>query len=397
MFGRPFPLFRVFGFQVKADPSWLVVVVLVVWTLAAATFPQMYRGLAPIAYWIMGVFGAAGLFLSIVLHELGHSLVARRFHVPIRGITLFIFGGVAELDREPPTAWTEFWVAVAGPIVSLLLGVGLLGLWLATRAAGVPAAVVGLLAYLGWINLTLVAFNMIPAFPLDGGRVLRSILWAWNGSLRRATKITSAIGAAFGLVLIGLGVFAVFSGHVYSGIWTALIGMFLRAAAAASYQNMLVRRALEGEPVRRFMTVNPATAPAEITLREFVEEYVYRHHFKMFPIVDADGRLTGCLSIDRVKDVPRDEWDTTIVRQVAEPCSGKNTVRPETDAMQALSRMQRLRTSRLMVTENGRVVGMFSVRDVMKLMELRVELDDRDADEDEPPEPREIERQVGSI
>ncbi|HEX6984619.1 MAG TPA: CBS domain-containing protein, partial [Planctomycetaceae bacterium] len=233
----------------------------------------------------------------------------------------------------------------------------------------------------------------VPAFPLDGGRVLRSILWATKGSLRWATKVTSTLGSAFGLVLIGLGILGILSGSWMGGLWSVLIGMFLRGAAAASYQQLLVRRALEGEPVSRFMTPDPVTAPAGVTLREFVEDYVYRHHFKMFPVVDETGRLIGCLSVDRVKQVPREEWEATTVREVAEGCSRRNTVSPETDAMTALSRMQRLGLSRLMVTQGDRVVGIFSLRDVMKLMALRVELDDHAGPDDEEPRPRDIERE----
>ncbi len=394
MFGKAFPLFRLFGFSVKADPSWLIIVALIVWTLAAFYFPQLVPEQRPQVYWIMGLFGAIGLFGSIVLHELAHSLVARQFNVPIRGITLFIFGGVAELDREPPTAKAEFWVAIAGPIMSVLISVIATALWWVTGRAGAPPAIVAILGYLGWINMLLVAFNMIPAFPLDGGRVLRSILWAIRGNLRWATKVTSTIGAAFGLVLIGLGLLAMLNGYLYNGLWTALIGMFLRGAASASYQQLLVRRALEGESVSRLMSTDPVTAPPDVTLREFVEDYVYQHHFKMFPIVEDDGRLLGCLSIDRVKKVPRDEWDTTTVRHVTDPCSGGNSIEPEADAMQALSRMQRLRVSRLMVVEDDRVVGIFSIRDVMKLMELRVELDDHSAPGNEEPLSRPAEREL---
>lgn len=394
MFGKAFPLFRLFGFSVKADPSWLIIVALIVWTLAAFYFPQLVPEQRPQVYWIMGLFGAIGLFGSIVLHELAHSLVARQFNVPIRGITLFIFGGVAELDREPPTAKAEFWVAIAGPIMSVLISVIAIALWWVTGRAGAPPAIVAILGYLGWINMLLVAFNMIPAFPLDGGRVLRSILWAIRGNLRWATKVTSTIGAAFGLVLIGLGLLAMLNGYLYNGLWTALIGMFLRGAASASYQQLLVRRALEGESVSRLMSTDPVTAPPDVTLREFVEDYVYQHHFKMFPIVEDDGRLLGCLSIDRVKKVPRDEWDTTTVRHVTDPCSGGNSIEPEADAMQALSRMQRLRVSRLMVVEDDRVVGIFSIRDVMKLMELRVELDDHSAPGNEEPLSRPAEREL---
>jgi Zn-dependent protease len=392
MFGRAFPLFRLFGFTVKADPSWLIVVVLVVWTLARGTFPQTTPGLAPATYWVMAVLGAIGLFGSIVLHELGHSLVARQFDVPIRGITLFIFGGVAELEREPPTAKAEFWVAVGGPLVSVLIGGVSLVIWFVATATGWPPPIRAFFGFLAWINLVLVAFNMIPAFPLDGGRVLRSLLWATKGSLRWATKVTSTIGSLFGLFLIGLGILFLLNGVIFQGIWFVLIGMFLRAAASASYQQLLVRRALEGEPVHRFMTRDPVTAPAEITLRELVEDYIYRHHYKMFPVVDAEGRLIGCISTSQVKSVPREDWESTTVGEVAEQCSGRNTISPFADAMSALSRMQRLGVSRLMVTEGDRVVGMFSIRDVMKLMELRVELDDQ-TPSDEEPDPRAVQRE----
>ena len=393
MFGKAFPLFRLFGFSVKADPSWLVVVVLVVWTLAAGTFPQQYPDLGRLEHWLMGIGGAIGLFGSIVLHELGHSLVARRFDVPIRGITLLIFGGVAELEREPPTAKAEFWVAIAGPIVSVMIGIVSLGIYYVAASQGLPVPIRGLAAYLAFVNLMLVAFNMIPAFPLDGGRVLRSILWAAKGSLRWATKITSTIGTVFGLLLIGLGILSLLQGYLWFGIWNVLIGMFLRGAASASYQQLLVRKALEGEPVSRFMTPNPVTAPPDITLSELVDDYVYRHHYKMFPVVEEDGRLIGCVSTDQLKTVPREQWETLSVREIAEHCHGGNTISPDTDAMKALSRMQRRGVSRLMVTVDHRLVGIFSIRDVVKLMALRVELDNA-AERDDELAPRESEREL---
>lgn len=385
MFGKPFRLFRLFGFTVKADPSWLIVVALVVWTISVQ-FRGLYPGLPEAVYWSLGIMGAIGLFGSIVLHELAHALVARRFEMPIRGITLFIFGGVAEMESEPPTAKSEFWVAIAGPVMSAVIGLLLVfGLTPLGRATGMPLPLQTLIFHIGVMNFILVAFNMIPAFPLDGGRVLRSLLWAIRSNLRWATKITSTIGSFFGLALIVLGVWMMIRGEgsLMQGLWLAFIGWFLRNAAAASYQQLLIRRALEGEPVSRFMTPHPVTAPSEITLSDFVENYVYRYHFKMFPVVDGQGRLIGCISTKRLKELPREEWDTTIIREIAEGCSGRNTLRPDTDAMSALSRMQRLGVGRMMVTEGDQLVGIFSMRDVMKLMALRVELDESDEYDEE--------------
>lgn len=393
MFGKPFRLFRLFGFNVKADPSWLVVVALVVWTISVQ-FRGMYPGLPEPFYWSLGVMGAVGLFGSIVLHELAHALVARRFDMPIRGITLFIFGGVAEMESEPPTAKSEFWVAIAGPIMSALLGLlFIFGLAPLGRATGMPLPLQTLITHIGVMNLILVAFNIIPAFPLDGGRVLRSILWALRNNLSWATKITSTIGSLFGLALIALGVWMIIrgEGNIIQGLWLAFIGWFLRNAAAASYQQLLLRRALEGEPVSRFMTPNPVTAPSEITVKNFVENYMYRHHFKMFPVVDDQGNLIGCVTTKQLKDVPHEEWDVTIIREIAEGCSGRTTLRPDTDAMVALARMQRFGVGRMMVTDGDRLVGIFSIRDVMKLMQLRMELNDDNGShpEDTPVHPSE--------
>jgi len=268
MFGRPFPLFRVFGFDVRADPSWLVVVALAVWTLSRHFFPDRYRGLAEAAYWLMGLFGAAGLFASIVLHELAHSLAARVFGTPIRGITLFLFGGVAETTEEPRTPKAEFCVAAAGPVVSAGIAAAAFAAWWLAMHAEWPRPVHGLLFFLWTINLSLAAFNLVPAFPLDGGRMLRAILWSARGDLRRATRVTTLIGSAFGLFLIGLGVFQIVwgfgrSGMVFGGVWGILIGLFLRAAAGTSYRQALARQPLESEAAGPPTTTDLGAAPAD--------------------------------------------------------------------------------------------------------------------------------------
>lgn len=374
MFTKRFKLMNLIGFPIYIDLSWFVIVLLITWSLATNLFPLWYEGIEPATYWWMGLAGAIGLFVSILAHELGHAVVARRFDMPVRSITLFIFGGVAELSQEPPSAKAEFFVAIAGPIVSVLVGIG-------CYAAAVnveelfATSVVGVLWYLGIINGVVVVFNMIPAFPLDGGRVLRSILWHVQGSLRWATRITSSIGSGFGLVLILLGVLNFVGGNFVGGMWQFLIGMFLRGAAQMSYQQVLIRRALEGEPIDRFMQTEVVSVSPSTTIRQLVEDYVYRHHHKMYPVTDQQ-RLVGCVTTRDIQKVPRDKWEHRTVGDVLAPCANENTTEPSADAMQTLSRMNQDSVSRMMVVRNDRLEGIVSLKDLLKFISLKVELED---------------------
>ena len=377
MFGRRIELFRLFGFAIRADPSWFLIVALISWSLAANVFPPIYPDLEPAVYWAMGVGTALGLFASVVLHELAHALVARRYQLTIRGITLFIFGGVAEMESEPPSAEAEFMVAVAGPAASVLVAVGCLGLGGLGTVAGWPLALNGILVYLGWLNLVLVGFNLVPAFPLDGGRVLRSALWKLKSDLRWATRITSQIGSGFGLALMLFGILRMVAFRdLIGGLWMLLIGLFLRNAAQIAYRQLMVRRTLEGEPVRRFMQTEPVVVPRALSVAELVESYVYRHHYKLFPVVD-DGRLLGCVHTRAVKELPREEWSRQSVSAIMERCSPDNTIGPDTDAVQALSRMSATGQSRLMVVEEGRLLGIIALKDLLKFLALKVELEGR--------------------
>lgn len=374
MFTKRLKLFNLLGFPIYVDLSWFIVVVLITWSLATGTFPYFVEGQSPTVYWWMGLAGAIGLFISILAHELGHSVVARQFDLPMRGITLFIFGGVAEMTKEPPSAKAEFFVAIAGPIVSVFIAAACFVTGFVTGNA-LPPPVLGVIWYLGWINGVLVAFNLIPAFPLDGGRVLRSILWHVKGSLRWSTRVTSAIGSAFGLFLILLGALSFISGNIIGGMWQFLIGTFLRNAAQMSYQQVLIRQALEGEPIARFMNANVVTVPPSATVHEFVDDYIYRHHHKMYPVTD-NGHLLGCVTMRDVHEVPRDEWDRTTVAEILHPCDNGNAISPHTDAMQALSNMNRTKASRLMVVRDGRLEGMLSLKDLLNFISLKVELED---------------------
>jgi Zn-dependent protease/predicted transcriptional regulator len=374
MFGPSFKLFNLFGFEVKIDLSWIIIAVLVTWSLAAGFFPYLYKNFSPETYWAMGVVGALGLFLSVIFHEFCHSIVARRLGLPMKGITLFIFGGVAEMSDEPPSAKVEFLMAIAGPLSSLFIAGFFYLIYLGTTSAGWPLPVNGVIRYLAYINVLLAVFNIIPAFPLDGGRVLRSILWGIKKDLRWATRISAAVGSIFGILLIVMGVFQFIGGNFIAGLWWFLIGMFIRSAAQSSYQQVLVRNALQGESVRRFMNPNPITAPSSITLEQLVEDYIYKYHYKMFPVVD-NGNLAGCISTRQVKEVPREKWGQETVGRLASQCSLDNTISPDTDALKALSMINKTGNSRLLVVEGHKLVGVLTLRDMMQFLSLKVELE----------------------
>lgn len=374
MFGTRIPLFRLFGIEIRIDLSWILIAVLISWTLASGIFPSYYPNLEPVTYWTMGVVAAAGLFASIILHEMAHAAVARRDGLPIDGITLFIFGGVAEMRAEPPTPKAEFRMAIAGPIASLAIAAVCYLVASFASAAGASAPFVGVFAYLAMINTIVAVFNMVPAFPLDGGRVLRAALWAWKGRLRWATRITAGIGSGFGLFLIALGVVSVLGGNFIGGMWWFLIGLFVRAAAQMSYQQVVVRQGLEGVPVRRIMSFEPVTVPPGITLAELVDDYIYRHHFKMLPVVEGE-RLIGCVGLRDINEVPRERWAHTAVSTVMRECSPDNTIQPDTDALAALTRMHQSGNGRMLVTENGALVGIVTLKDMLKFLSIKLDLE----------------------
>jgi len=379
MFGKRITLFRLLGFEVKIDLSWLIIAVLITWSLARAVFPAYFEGLSATTYVLMGIVGALGLFTSIVVHEFSHSLVARRFGLSMKGITLFIFGGVAEMEKEPPTAKAEFFMAIAGPAASVILGGILYGVTVLGAQSGWPDPIIGVLSYLWSINLVLAAFNLLPAFPLDGGRVLRSALWGFTGRLAWATRIASFIGSGFGFLLIAMGVVTIVRGDFVGGIWWFLIGMFVRNASQTSYRQLVTRRLLEGEPVRRFMERNPVTVPYYISIEQLVEEYVYKHHFKMYPVVQEE-RLVGCVSTRDVKAIPREQWDQYTVKEVSTTCSSENTIASDADATDALALMSRTGNSRLMVVEGDRLGGIIVLKDLLEFLSLKMDLEGKALD-----------------
>lgn len=372
MFAYRLRLLRLFGFDVYVDVSWVLLAVLIVWSLAAGVFPAAAPGLASSTHLWMAVTAAIGLFASIVLHEMSHSIVARRFGMPIHGITLFIFGGVAEMADEPTSARGEFLMALAGPVASVLLGLLFLFASGAALAAGSqPAAAV--LSYLGVINIILAVFNLIPAFPLDGGRMLRAALWGWRKDIVKASRVAAVAGEVLAILMIGVGVAQVVAGAFLSGLWLGLIGLFLHGAAGFSYRQVVARQALRGQPVAGFMNRSPIAAPADVSIQALVDDYIYRHHHKRFPVVDG-AEVIGCVSTSDITGIDRAAWTSRTVRELMTPCAPDDLANPETDAMEALARIQRS-GGPLAVIEQGRLVGVLSLRDLMEFLALRLELE----------------------
>ncbi len=367
-------LFSLFGFDVWVDASWLLLAGLISWTLAEAVFPQIAPHLAPATYWWMAAATTIGLMFSIVFHEMAHSLVARRYGMPIRGITLFIFGGVAEMESEPPSPKSELFMAAAGPLASLLLSAAFFSLVALAGAANGPDAIHGTLWYLGYINGILALFNLVPAFPLDGGRVLRAALWMWRGDLAWATRIAAGAGNLFGIVLIVLGVVDVMTGDFIGGMWRFLIGMFLRSAAQAGYQEAVARTALEGVPIFQVMNREPIAVGPDVSVAAFIEDFVYRHHHRLFP-VSRQGLLAGYVGTEQAAKIDRSAWPVTPVEQIMVPCKAEDIVAPEADALAALAQMRRSGRGRLWVVEQGRLVGILSLHDMLELLSARLELE----------------------
>lgn len=359
---------RLFGISFGFDLSWLIVALLVTSSLATGYFPSVMPELEPPVAWVLGVFGSIGLFASVLLHELAHALAARQYGVGTRRITLFIFGGVAELEDEPPTPTAEFVIALAGPVASLALAGGFLVLGPAVLIASgsVPASMAVL--WLGRINLMLALFNLVPAFPLDGGRVLRSVLWWWHKDLLRATRVSSSIGQIFAFALIGLGVLGIVTGgDLVNSVWLCLMGLFVRSAARMAYEQVAWRQLLVGEPVSHFMRTDPIVVPRHISIEELMRSYVGPHRLASFPVVE-DHRLLGLVNARSAADTPREEWSRQSVGTLTEPVSSANTVAPGTDALEALGRLRRGGLGRLLVVDGETLVGTLTLADLVRRM-----------------------------
>jgi Zn-dependent protease len=372
---------RALGIPIRVHASWFLVFFLVTWTLSTGYLPEGLPGLSPTRYWAMGGTAALLLFLSVLLHELGHSYVALRYRIPIDRITLFIFGGVAHMRKEAPTPGAEFLIAVAGPAVSFALGAACLGFVMLAESIQQPRDPQGLIilgALLGTVNIQLGLFNLIPGFPLDGGRVLRAGLWGWGKDFYRATKQAAVVGLGFGVVLGLLGL-AVLVGAVMgrlpvsmasNGGWVIVIGIFLFATALASRRQAILRHTLATISVRDLMVRTVMSIPSECTLDEAVNRYFQPYGYGGFPVLD-EGRLAGLVTVSEIQTVPAALWTWRRVGQVMRPLSPSLIVEPDVPVIQAMERMAGGGWDRLVVMQDGHIAGLVTHSAIVHFLQLR--------------------------
>ncbi|MCK6627509.1 MAG: site-2 protease family protein [Anaerolineae bacterium] len=350
--------------------SLLLVFGLLTWSLARGYFPDEYPSLPGSAHWFLAVLTSLLFFGSVLLHELGHALVALRNHIPVRQITLFIFGGVAQLQQETRSPGAEFRIAIAGPLVSLGLAGLFGGLYLLDQHIPYLAAPS---YWLARINLLLALFNLIPGFPLDGGRVLRAIIWHFTGSMHRATQAASVTGQLVAFGFIGWGIYTIFTGSFFNGLWLAFIGWFLQNAAAASFAQTNIQEALRGIKVSQVMNRDYPTVPSILSLNQVVEEKVLAGGQRTFFVSD-NGHPRGLLTLRDVTAVRQPKWRLTTVEQVMVPLKRLTHVPPTMELLTALQVMDKADVAQMPVVENDEVVGLLSRDQVLHYIRTRAEL-----------------------
>jgi Zn-dependent protease/CBS domain-containing protein len=365
--GSSVRLGRIAGIEFGVNWSWLVVFALIVWTLASGIFPSTNPGLSKATHIAMAIVAALLFFLSILLHEFGHAFQARREGIEIDGITLWLFGGVARFKGSFRSAGAEFRVAIAGPLVSLALGVLFV---LTALINGLPSAIDGVAAWLGYINLTLLVFNLIPAPPLDGGRVLHAALWRWRGDFVWATRVGANVGRAFGFLLIAGGIAMFVFQSSFSGAWLAFLGWFLLNAATAEARYLLTEQALSGLRVGDVMTPNPVVVTPDTTLGEFMDKIMLSQRHTTYPVVD-DHKPVGLLPFRCVANVPRSEWDVRRVRDCLISLDKVPVLREGEDAVDALAELSQSAGGHGLVVSNGGLAGIISTSDLARALEAR--------------------------
>ncbi|HTX77263.1 MAG TPA: site-2 protease family protein [Terracidiphilus sp.] len=362
---------RIAGIEIGLNYSWFIIAFLIAFSLATH-FGAVTPHWAPVAVWTAAIVTAVLFFVSLLLHELAHSLVAKSHGLRVRAITLFALGGVSQIESEASTARTEFWIAIVGPLTSLVIGIVLVGL---ARAAGwhpdlEPHSIgVAILLWLGYINIALAAFNMIPGFPLDGGRVLRAILWWINGSAERSTRWASQVGQAVAFLFILFGLYRFFFGGNFGGLWIAFIGWFLLDAARSTYIQSGIVSELRGRSVADLMERNCPTVPGFLNLRDFVDEYLLHNANRCFLVMQGN-RTTGLVTADEIRAIPKEEWSQTSVQAVMRPLAQVRSVPPQMPAIEALETMARQNLPLLTVVAHGELQGVFSQDHVVRYLQV---------------------------
>jgi Zn-dependent protease/predicted transcriptional regulator len=373
MFRGSLVLGAIRGIPIRIHFTWLIIFGLLSWSLASGYFPQHYPDLPITAYWIKAIIAALFLFGSVLVHELMHALMAQSLRVPIAGITLFALGGVSEMTQEPPNPSAEFKIAIVGPLASLALAGVFWVIWRAVERPGPDPTFAAVALYLIGLNIVVAVFNMLPAFPLDGGRVLRAIIWGITKNLKKATYVATRVGRIFAYILISLGAVSLFAGAGFQGIWLALIGFFLLQGAQASYTQVALKEALAGIAVRDIMVKDAVSVPPHLSIKALIEGYFLTYGYGGFPVID-NGQVLGIISLGDVKRVAPEEYERLTVREVISPLTEHMTIAPDEDVSIALQRMSETELGRLLVIERGRMLGLLTKSGLSRFLQMKLEL-----------------------
>jgi Zn-dependent protease/predicted transcriptional regulator len=367
--GAGINLFKIAGIQITIDISWFIIFFLVLWSLSAGYFPRQFPDQSVQVYWGAGLVATILFFFSVLFHEMSHSLMAQRCGIEISEIKLFIFGGVSRLSEEAKNPVNEFKIAVVGPLSSFVLAIFF---WFCTKLlGGLQLSLAQIITgYLVWINVALGIFNLLPGFPLDGGRILRAIIWYKTGSLSRATKWASDVGKGLAIALMVLGALQIFGGMLIGGIWLIFIGMFLRGVAEGGYQEVMMRQSLENVQVHEVMIEDVVNVQPDLTVRELVTDYFLRYGFKGFPVMDK-GKVIGVISLVEAKNIDHSQESTTRVVDIMQPLNDNIVISPDISLVIAMRKMVTENTARLLVMENDQLLGMITKTGLLRFLEIR--------------------------
>ena len=366
-------IFKVYGIEVRIDYSWFIIFALVAYLFGFTYFPWV---LAETAKWLIAVITlvtAVLFFLSILIHEISHSIVSIRSGIPVRSITLFVFGGIAQIEKEPDTPSKELIISLAGPFASFFLAIIFGTVWLLGRfipEISEPAK------YLTFINIALGAFNLLPGFPLDGGRVLRSIIWRSTKNFEKATIIATNIGKAIGFAIIAVGIFYIFRGAFFNGIWLMLIGWFLQSTAAQSHAQILMQKSLKGVKVKDIINTDVLSVPGDTSVRDLIDNYFMKYKFSKFPVIDNlnDENYLGIISLNDIKALPRDKWETTKISEVVNVFIDEDRVEPGMELYDAIKKMGEGSISALVTVKDGKITGILTNTDIMQYIKFKSQL-----------------------
>ena len=362
---------RIFGIDIHVDASWLVIFGLFTWIMASYYFPSGYPQWPKWQYWVVGALTSIFFFVSVLAHELAHSLVAITQGEKVSRITLFILGGVAHLSEEPKEASKEFFMAFVGPLTSFAIAVVCYFLVIGLRPVSEPLAAIA--RYLSFINLLLGAFNLLPGFPMDGGRVLRALIWKFTGNLKKATGIASSVGQGFAVLFIVLGFLMIFRGLLVNGIWIMMVGWFLHSAAGRGYHQVIMREMLSHVRAEDLMERDIQSVSGSLSIQQLVDEFILKHRDRAF-IVAEKGDIRGIVCLEDVKKIPKDQWPSTTVDQVMTPADELATVSPEDDGNTVLGQLTAKSVHQVPVVKGGKIRGVVCRTDILQFMQLRSEL-----------------------